>query len=135
MLKNIDPLVSRDLLMVLRSMGHGDEIIVVEANFPAAYLAQRLVRLDGLTVTAVTDAILSVMPLDDFVHEAAWRMEVVGTHRPSSRSLTISGLLLQVAKVQAAASPPSSASPSTKGPEPLMPSWRPGRGGSTETSS
>ncbi|MBJ6128402.1 RbsD/FucU family protein [Microvirga splendida] len=78
MLKNIDPLLSPDLLMVLRSMGHGDEIVVVDANFPAASMAQRLVRLDGLTVTAVTDAILSVMPLDDFVPEAAWRMEVVG---------------------------------------------------------
>ena len=64
--------------MVLRSMGHGDEIVVVDANFPAASMAQRLVRLDGLTVTAVTDAILSVMPLDDFVPEAAWRMEMVG---------------------------------------------------------
>lgn len=78
MLKNIDPLLSPELLMVLRSMGHGDDIAVVDANFPAAAMARRLVRLDGLTVTAVTDAILSVMPLDDFVPEAAWRMEVVG---------------------------------------------------------
>lgn len=78
MLKNIDPLLSPDLLTVLREMGHGDEIAVVDGNFPAASMAQRLVRLDGLTVTAVTDAILSVMPLDDFVPEAAWRMEVVG---------------------------------------------------------
>ena len=78
MLKNIDPLLSPDLLMVLRSMGHGDEIAVVDGNFPAATMARRLVRLDGLTVTAVTNAILSVMPLDDFVPEAAWRMEVVG---------------------------------------------------------
>ncbi len=78
MLKNIDPLLTPDLLMVLRSMGHGDEIVVVDGNFPAAAMAQRLVRLDGLTATAVTNAILSVMPLDDFVPEAAWRMEVVG---------------------------------------------------------
>ncbi|WP_230533056.1 RbsD/FucU family protein [Microvirga roseola] len=78
MLKNINPILSPDLLMTLRSMGHGDEIVVVDANFPAHSMAQRLVRLDGLTVTAVTDAILSVMPLDDFVPEAAWRMEVVG---------------------------------------------------------
>jgi len=78
MLKNIDPLLSPDLLMVLRSMGHGDEIAVVDGNFPAASTAQRLVRLDGLSATAVADAILSVMPLDDFVPEAAWRMEVVG---------------------------------------------------------
>jgi L-fucose mutarotase len=78
MLKNINPLLSPDLLMVLRSMGHGDEIAVVDANFPAASMARRLVRLDGLTATAVTEAILSVMPLDDFAPEAAWRMEVVG---------------------------------------------------------
>lgn len=77
MLKNIDPLLSPDLLMVLRSMGHGDEIAVVDGNFPAASMAQRLVRLDGLSATDVTSAILSVMPLDDFVPEAAWRMEVV----------------------------------------------------------
>ncbi|MBF9197838.1 RbsD/FucU family protein [Microvirga terrestris] len=78
MLKNIDPLLSPDLLMVLRSMGHGDDIAIVDANFPAAAMARRLVRLDGLTATDVTNAILSVMPLDDFVLEAAWRMEVVG---------------------------------------------------------
>jgi L-fucose mutarotase len=78
MLKNLNPLLSPELLMVLRSMGHGDEIAVVDANFPAASMAQHLVRLDGVSVTAVTDAILSVMPLDDFVPEAAWRMEVVG---------------------------------------------------------
>ncbi len=78
MLKKINPLLSPELLMVLRSMGHGDDIVVADANFPAASMAQRLVRLDGLTATAVTEAILSVMPLDDFVPEAAWRMEVVG---------------------------------------------------------
>src|SRR3712207_1788037 len=78
MLKGLDPILSPDLLQVLRSMGHGDEIAVVDGNFPADSMAQRLVRLDGLSATAVTDAILSVMPLDDFVPEAAWRMEVVG---------------------------------------------------------
>jgi L-fucose mutarotase len=78
MLKGIDPLLSPDLLMTLRAMGHGDEIAVVDGNFPADAIAQRLIRLDGLSATAVADAILSVMPLDDFVPEAAWRMEVVG---------------------------------------------------------
>jgi len=78
MLKNLNPILSPELLMVLRSMGHGDEIAVVDANFPASAMAQRLVRLDGLSATAVTDAVLSVMPLEDFVPEAAWRMEVVG---------------------------------------------------------
>jgi L-fucose mutarotase len=78
MLKNINPLLSPELPMVLRSMGHGDDIVVADANFPAASMAKRLVRLDGLAATAVAEAILSVMPLDDFVPEAAWRMEVVG---------------------------------------------------------
>jgi L-fucose mutarotase len=78
MLKGLDPLLSPDLLLTLRAMGHGDEIAIVDANFPADSMAQRLVRLDGLSATAVLDAVLSVMPLDDFVPEAAWRMEVVG---------------------------------------------------------
>src|SRR6478736_6236292 len=78
MLKGLDPLLSPDLLMTLRAMGHGDDIALVDANFPADSMAQRLVRADGLSVTAVLNAVLSVMPLDDFVPEAAWRMEVVG---------------------------------------------------------
>jgi L-fucose mutarotase len=78
MLKGIDPILSPDLLSILRSMGHGDEIVIADANFPSASMAQRLIRLDGLTATAVADAVLSVVPLDDFAPEAAWRMEVVG---------------------------------------------------------
>jgi L-fucose mutarotase len=78
MLKGIDPILSPDLLMILRAMGHGDEIALADANFPADSMAQRLVRLDGISATAVLDAVLSVMPLDEFVPEAAWRMEVVG---------------------------------------------------------
>ena len=78
MLKGLDPLLSPDLLHVLRAMGHGDEIVVADANFPAASMARRLLRLDGVSAVAVVDAILSVMPLDDFAPEAAWRMEVVG---------------------------------------------------------
>ena len=78
MLKNLDPLLTPDLLHVLRSMGHGDEIVIVDANFPAESSGPRVVRLDGVTATAALDAVLSVMPLDDFVPEAAWRMEVVG---------------------------------------------------------
>jgi L-fucose mutarotase len=81
MLKGIDPLLSPELLATLRAMGHGDDIALVDANFPADSMAQRLVRLDGLSVTAVLNAVLSVLPLDDFVPDAAWRMEVVGDPR------------------------------------------------------
>ncbi len=78
MLKTLDPLLSADLLQVLRQMGHGDEIAIVDANFPAYAQGPRVVRLDGADAPRALDAILSVMPLDDFVDEAAWRMQVVG---------------------------------------------------------
>lgn len=78
MLKNIPPLLGPDLLHILRSMGHGDEITIVDANFPADSNAERLVRLDGHTATDVLAVILSVLPLDEFVDCPAHRMEVVG---------------------------------------------------------
>ena len=77
MLKNLDPVLNPDLLHALRQMGHGDEIAIVDANFPAYAPGPRVVRLDGIDATRALDAILSVMPLDDF-EEAAWRMQVVG---------------------------------------------------------
>lgn len=78
MLKGIDPLLSPDLLCHLRAMGHGDTVAIVDANFPAAANARRLVRLDGHAATSVLDAVLSVLPLDDFGGPSALRMEVVG---------------------------------------------------------
>lgn len=79
MLINIDPILSPDLLHALRAMGHGDEIAVVDANFPGTSTAQQLIRLDGISVTRATEAVLSVMPLDDFVDVPAVTMEVVGS--------------------------------------------------------
>jgi L-fucose mutarotase len=78
MLKGLDPLLGADLLHALRSMGHGDELVIVDANFPAASSGPRLVRLDGISATRALEAVLSVMPLDDFVDQACARMEVVG---------------------------------------------------------
>lgn len=78
MLKGIDPLLGPELLAMLRAMGHGDEIVVVDANFPAAATARRLVRMDGVPAAPVVRAIVAVMPLDDFVPHAAFRMEVTG---------------------------------------------------------
>jgi L-fucose mutarotase len=77
MLKKIDPILSPDLLQALRAMGHGDEIVIVDANYPGESAGPQVVRLDGVSATRILDAVLSVMPLDDFVPEAAWRMEVV----------------------------------------------------------
>ena len=77
MLKGIDPLLGPELLAILRAMGHGDEIAIVDANFPAASSSRRLVRLDGVAAPEVVRAILSVLPLDTFVPHAAFRMQVV----------------------------------------------------------
>jgi L-fucose mutarotase len=78
MLKGIDPLLNADLLHALRAMGHGDEIAIVDANFPAATMARRLIRLDGIAATRAVEAVLSLLPLDDFVDRPASRMQVVG---------------------------------------------------------
>jgi L-fucose mutarotase len=78
MLKGLDPLLGPDPLAILRGMGHGDELAIVDANFPAAASAKRLVRLDGIAATRALDAVLSVLPLDDFVDSPATRMAVVG---------------------------------------------------------
>lgn len=78
MLKNIPPLLGPELLSVLRAMGHGDEIVIADANFPATFLGPRLIRIDGRSATDVLDAVLTVMPLDEFVDQAAFGMAVVG---------------------------------------------------------
>ena len=78
MLKGLDPLLTPELLSALRAMGHGDEIAVVDGNYPATSAGPPVVRLDGVTADAAVNAVLSVMPLDDFVPEAAWCMAVVG---------------------------------------------------------
>lgn len=82
MLKNIDPLLNADVLHALRAMGHGDALILCDANFPADAVARettlgRLLRIDGVDTPAAARAILSVLPLDTFVEHAVFRMEVV----------------------------------------------------------
>ena len=83
MLKNLDPVLSAELIYVLCAMGHGDEIVVCDANFPAESVARqahfgRVVRLDGISAPRAVEAILSVMPLDGFIKDRANRMAVVG---------------------------------------------------------
>jgi L-fucose mutarotase len=78
LLKGIPPILGPDLLHVLRAMGHGDEIAIVDANYPAENAGPTVIRLDGLSASAVLDAVLTVMPLDTFVEEQAIGMEVVG---------------------------------------------------------
>jgi len=77
MLKGIDPLLSPDLLYLLAQMGHGDQIALVDSNFPAASTARRLVRLDGCDLPTAARAVLSVLPLDTFVERPIAAMDVV----------------------------------------------------------
>lgn len=67
MLKHIPNILPPELLKILMEMGHGDELVIGDGNFPAAACAQRLVRCDGHGVPAVLDAILELMPLDSYV--------------------------------------------------------------------
>jgi L-fucose mutarotase len=78
MLKGLDPLLGPDLLHVLAAMGHGDELVLADANFPAASIARRLVRLDGVDAPRALRAVLSVLPLDTFTATPAMVMAVVG---------------------------------------------------------
>lgn len=78
MLQGLHPLLSPDLLHALASMGHGDEIVLADANFPAANHARRLVRMPGTRLDDVLAAVLSVTPLDSFVDVPALTMQVVG---------------------------------------------------------
>jgi L-fucose mutarotase len=66
-LKNVPKVLSPDLLKILMEMGHGDEIIIADGNFPSASIAQRLVRLDGHGIPEILEAILKFFPLDTYV--------------------------------------------------------------------
>ena len=82
MLKGIDPRLNADVLYVLRAMGHGDTIVIVDRNFPADATARHtthgsLLRMENLTAVKAVQAVLSVMPLDTFGDEPACRMAVI----------------------------------------------------------
>ncbi len=78
MLRGIHPLLSPDLLHALAAMGHGDRIAIVDANFPALSHAKRCIQLPGVAAPAVLEAILSVLPIDDFEPHPVSVMQVVG---------------------------------------------------------
>lgn len=78
MLIGIPAILGPELLFTLRSMGHGDEIALVDANYPAQEHARRLVRADGHGVPELLDALLEVTPVDDFVPQALFRATVKG---------------------------------------------------------
>lgn len=83
MLKRIPSIINADLLWVLRSMGHGDDLVVADRNFPAQTVASKttsgkLIHLDGVDDVEAIAAIVSLMPLDTFVDCPLHHMQVVG---------------------------------------------------------
>lgn len=83
MLKGIDPILNADVLWALKSMGHGDDLIIADMNFPSDSVSRetvtgKLLRLENVTAARAARAILSIMPLDSFVEKPALRMEIVG---------------------------------------------------------
>ena len=82
MLKGISPLLNAEVLYALRAMGHGDDLIIVDTNFPSDSVARqtrlgKLLRIDNTTAAEAAEAVLSLMPLDSFAEDSATRMEVV----------------------------------------------------------
>ena len=77
MLNNIPKLLSPELVKTLMEMGHGDEIVIGDGNFPAASMNARVVRLDGHGVSAILDAVLQLFPLDAYVSQPVALMDVV----------------------------------------------------------
>lgn len=76
MLKGVPRILSPELLKVLAEMGHGDEIVLADANFPAASNARRLIRMDGVAMPEVLEAVLQLMPLDSYTAEPVAFMKV-----------------------------------------------------------
>lgn len=84
MLKNIHPLLNADVLYALRAMGHGDEIVFTDTNFPSDSVARQTVlgealRIETATAADAVAAVLSLMPLDSFIEHSGLRMEVIGS--------------------------------------------------------
>ncbi len=82
MLKSIDPVLNADVLHTLKSMGHGDDLVIADMNFPSDSVARqtvlgKLLRLENVTAARAVKAVLSLMPLDSFVAHPALRMEIV----------------------------------------------------------
>jgi L-fucose mutarotase len=77
LLKKIPNILSPDLLKIIAEMGHGDEIVIADGNFPASSIAQRLVRLDGHPIPPILEAVLQLFPLDTYVEKPVSLMAVM----------------------------------------------------------
>ena len=98
MLRGVDPLLSGDLLKVLDDMGHGDRLLLVDRNYPAASSGRPVIRLGEATILRAATAILSVFPLDSFIDHPLERMEVDGD--PARTTPTQDELLALASRVE-----------------------------------
>lgn len=89
MLKGISPVISPELLKLLCEMGHGDEIVLADSNFPGANVARRLLRADGLSITTLLEGIAPLFPLDSYA-DPLIMMDVVAGDRldPAVEAIT-----------------------------------------------
>ncbi len=78
MLINVNPLISPEILQLIRSMGHGDKFVLSDANFPSYSHANKLYRMDGLNIPQAAEALLTHFPLDSFIPHPVERMEIDG---------------------------------------------------------
>lgn len=77
MLKKIPKILSPQLLKTLMEMGHGDEIVIADGNFPSHTLSQHVIRADGLSGTEILKAVMELFPLDAYSEQQVYLMEVV----------------------------------------------------------
>jgi L-fucose mutarotase len=82
MLKGIPAVISPDLMHVLMKMGHGDELVIADGNFPADSKAQQIARADGLGVVEILEAVLKFLPIDKFVDDPVAVMKPVNAKEP-----------------------------------------------------
>jgi len=97
MLKGIDPVLSGELLRILDEMGHGDQLLLVDRNYPAAASGRPVVRLGEIGVERAARAILSVFPLDVFLENPLERMEV---DDDPTKVAPVQARLLEIARAQ-----------------------------------
>lgn len=108
MLRNFDNRLNADVIRALRAMGHGDDLVICDMNFPADSTARattlgKLLRLENLTCAQAAEAILSVFPLDSFVDHPASRMEIAG--RPGEIPLVQAEVQMAIDKAEGKSCP------------------------------
>ena len=86
MLKGISPIISPELLKIIAEMGHGDELVLADGNFPGTSIGKRCVRCDGHGCAEVMRAIVALFPLDDFVKKPMAVMEVPAGMFPGDKA-------------------------------------------------